>query len=345
MDAVVLSAPNEFAARPCPEPDIQDGELLLKMQRAAICGTDIRILEGKKTKGVRYPSVIGHEIAGVVAAVGKQVKNHAVGDRVAISPVIPCHACKNCLTGRENACLNRQAIGYEFDGGFAEYVRIPALAITNNHVIKLPDHVSFEEGALIEPLACCIRGMKNAGTGFNDVVLIAGAGPIGLMHIALAKTAGASTVIVSEPNAARRDRAVQLGADIVVDPSQEDLPAIVRRATDGLGADVVMLAIGVPTLVNDCIALCRKGGVVNLFAGFPGAGECRIDANLIHYGEINVNGSTAYKPIDYLEGAQMVSNRRIDLKALVTHYFAIAEFQQAYQVCKSGAGIKVLIHP
>jgi len=345
MDAVVLSAPNAFAAQQYPEPVIGDGDLLLKMQHTAICGTDIRILEGKKTKGVRYPSIIGHEISGVVAAIGNAVKNHAVGDRVAISPVMPCYACKNCLTGRENACLNRQAIGYEFDGGFAEYVRIPARAIENNHVVKLPDQVSFEEGALIEPLACCIRGMKNAGTGFNDVVLVAGAGPIGLMHIALAKIAGASQVIVSEPNAVRRDKAVQFGADIVVDPTREDLPAIVARATDGLGADVVMLAIGVPALVNDCIQLCRKGGTVNLFAGFPGTGDCRIDANLIHYGEINVNGSTAYKPIDYLEGAQMVANRRIDLTALVTHHFAIAEFQDAYQVCKSGAGIKVLIHP
>jgi len=345
MDAVVLSAPNEFVARQYPVPEIQDGDLLLEMQRTAICGTDIRILEGKKTKGVRYPSVIGHEIAGVVAAVGKAVTTHAVGERVAISPVIPCHACKNCLSGRENACLNRQAIGYEFDGGFAEYVRIPALAIANNNVIKLQDHVSFEEGALIEPLACCIRGMKNAGTGFNDVVLVAGAGPIGLMHIALAKIAGASRVIVSEPIAARRDHAVQFGADIIVDPGREDLSAIVSRATEGLGVDVVMLAIGVPAIVNECIALCRKGGTVNLFAGFPGTGECRIEANLIHYGEINVNGSTAYKPIDYLEGAQMVSNRRINLKELVTHHFAIHEFQDAYQVCKSGTGIKVLIHP
>ena len=209
----------------------------------------------------------------------------------------------------------------------------------------MSENVSFAEGALIEPLACCIRGLKNAGTGFNDTVLIVGAGPIGLMHLQLAKIVGARKVIVSEPIASRRAKAEKLGADLIVDPTTENLNEIVMQETDGLGVDVIIVAIGVPKIVNSTIKLCRKGGTVNLFAGFAGTGECTIEVNTIHYGEINVNGSTAYKRQDYLEAAQMVMNQKVNLKEIITHTFNIEEFQQAYEVCKSGVGLKVLIEP
>lgn len=218
----------------------------------------MRILAGTKTKGVRYPSVIGHEMCGVIAEVGKDVKGYEVGEKVSIANVIPCGSCPACLAGRENACMNRKAIGYEFDGGFEEYIRIPEIAIKSGNVVKLPEDVSFTAGALIEPLACCIRGLKNAGTGFNDTVLIVGAGPIGLMHMQLAKIAGAKEVIVSEPNEMRREVALELGADKVVDPTTEDLPQIISEATNGMGADVIVMAIGVPALVNSTLKLCKK---------------------------------------------------------------------------------------
>ena len=148
------------------------------------------------------------------------------------------------------------------------YVLIPEIAIKSGNFIKLPDHVSFTAGALIEPLACCIRGLKNAGTGFNDTVLIVGAGPIGLMHMQLSRIAGAKQVIVSEPNEMRRQVALELGADRVVDPTSENLEQIIKEATGGMGADVIVMAIGVPALVNSTLKLCKKGGTVNLFAGF-----------------------------------------------------------------------------
>jgi len=345
MKAVILSGPNQFAPGTMEKPVPGPGDLLLRMQATAICGTDIRILEGKKTKGVRYPSVIGHEISGEICEVGSDVKGFAVGDRVSVANVIPCGNCTSCLSGRENACLNRKAIGYEFDGGFAEYVLIPSIALQSGNIVKLPDNISYEEGALIEPLSCCIRGLKNAGTKFGDIVLVVGAGPIGLMHLQLAKIAGASKTIVSEPNPARLEKAKKLGADVVVNPTAESLEDIVMRETNGLGADVVILAIGVPSMISSCIKLCKRGGTVNLFAGFSGTGESVIEANLIHYNEINVNGSTAYKRSDYFEAARMVATGRINLKELVTHRFSIDEFQQAYEVAKSGEGLKIVIHP
>ncbi|MCA5962213.1 alcohol dehydrogenase catalytic domain-containing protein [Blautia sp. RD014234] len=258
MRAVVLNGPNDFAPTDLPKPQIGDNDILLEMKKAAICGTDMRILAGTKTKGVRYPSAIGHEMCGVISEVGKNVSGFQAGDKVSIANAIPCGSCPACLAGRENACMNRKAVGYEFDGGFEEYVLIPEIAIKSGNVIKLPDHVSFTAGALIEPLACCIRGLKNAGTGFNDTVLIVGAGPIGLMHMQLSRIAGAKQAIVSEPNEMRRQVALELGADRVVDPTSENLEQIIKEATGGMGADAIVMAIGVPALVNSTLKLCKK---------------------------------------------------------------------------------------
>lgn len=345
LKAVILKEANDFAPGEIEKPKINDCELLLEMKAAAICGTDIRILEGTKTKGVRYPSVIGHEMCGIICEAGSNVKGYQVGDKVAIANVIPCNSCSSCLNGRENACLNRKAIGYEYDGGFAEYVRIPANCIESGNVVKLPESVSFAEGALIEPLACCVRGLKNAEVGFNDVVLIVGAGPIGLMHLQLSKIAGAKTVIISEPITSRREKALKLGADVAIDPTKENVENIVKKHTDGLGADVIIMAIGVPALINPMLKLCKKGGTVNLFAGFAGTGEATVEVNTIHYNEIKVNGSTAYKRQDYLEAAGLVMQQKINLNDVVTHTFKIDDFKEAYDVCKSGEGLKVMIQP
>ena len=345
MRAVVLSGPNQFAPAEIEKPQIGPDEILLEMKAAAICGTDMRILTGKKTKGVRYPSVIGHEFCGVIAEVGADVKGYEVGEKVAVANVIPCHHCSSCLRGRTNACLDRKAIGYEFDGGFEEYIRIPSICIEDGNVVKLPEYMSYQAGALIEPLSCCIRGLKNAGTGFNDDVLIVGAGPIGLFHLQLSKIAGARKVIVSEPNEQRRKVALELGADLVVDPTKEDLPAIVDRETNGQGMDVIVMAIGVPALVNSTLKLCKRGGTVNLFAGFAGTGESTVEVNTIHYNEINVNGSTAYKLEDYLAAAEMIKSGKIDADKIVTHRFKIEDFQKAYDVCVAGTGLKVIIEP
>ena len=345
MRAVVLEAPNQFVAKTAADPKLEEGDILLRVKSCAICGTDIRILEGKKTKGVRFPSIIGHEIAGVVEEVRGNVGPWKKGDAVIVAPVIPCHACRYCLEGRENACQNRQAIGYEFDGGFAELMRIPAVAVRGGHVMALPKNLSFEEGSLIEPLSCCLNGIRKANVGLADSVLIVGAGPIGLMHIQLAKAAGAYQVIVSEPNAMRREMASRFGADLVVDPTSENLADVVKGRTEGLGVDSLILAIGVPSIVNDLIKLVRKGGTMNLFAGFPDTGSCTVEANVIHYNEINVNGTSASTRLDYLQARDLVASGKVNVKDLVTHRFGLDGFREAYELAKAGSGIKLVIQP
>ena len=345
MRAVVLEGPNQFVVKEVAKPTINQDEMLLKMERAAICGTDIRILEGKKTKDVRYPSIIGHEMSGTIVEVGENVEGFKVGDRVAVANVIPCGCCPMCRRGMENVCMNRKAIGYEFDGGFAEYVRLPEIAIKSGNIVKIPEHVSFAEGAIIEPLSCCLRGQRNVNLKFNDNVLIVGAGPIGLMHVLLAKAAGARRVIVSELNAYRRQKALDCGADIVLDPNTDDLAAVVAQETGGIGMDIIIMAIGVPALVTPTLKLARKGGAVSLFAGFAKGVMADLDPNVIHYNELKVTGSSAYKRQDYLDASEMVINGYLDLKPIVTHTYKIDDFQAAYEMNKSGAGLKIEIEP
>jgi L-iditol 2-dehydrogenase len=349
MKAVILHGPenypHNFQVKEIAKPVCGDGEMLLEMKAAALCGTDKRIFTGAKTKGVRPDSVVGHEISGIISEVGKNVKNYSVGDRVSIANVIPCGHCSACLSGRENACMERKAIGYEFNGGFEEYVLIPEVCIQSGNVIKLPNDISFASGALIEPLACCIRGLKNTGTGFNDTVLIVGAGPIGLMHLQLSKIVGAKKVIVSEIDQGKREIAKKLGADRVVDSLHEDLEKIVMEETNNEGVDRAVMAIGVNTLVNSVLCLTKKGGTVCLFAGFPKGKTSEIDPSIIHYNELCVTGSTAYKRIDYLQAADMVKTKKIDLDSIVSKKFKIDDFAEALKLHMAGTALKIVVEP
>ncbi|MCX7265097.1 MAG: zinc-dependent dehydrogenase [Burkholderiales bacterium] len=344
MKAAVLRAPQVLEVGDIETPEAGPGELILSVRAATVCGTDLRILSGKKTKGVRFPSIIGHEFAGVVVQTGSGVTAFKNGDRVCMDPVIPCRACSYCKAGLENVCLNRQAMGYEFDGGFAEFVRIPAIALTSGNVFKMPNGMSFEAAALSEPLACCINGQKNAQVGLGDSVLIMGAGPIGLMHAALAKAAGARQVIISEPNASRRQAALERGVNHACDPMKESLLDFVKQRTDGLGADVVILAIGVPALANEALSIVRKGGRVNLFAGFSQGDMSSIDVNLIHYNEITVTGASALTRQGYELALHMLSSGQIDATSLITHRYAVADSMAAFEAASNGSALKVAIH-
>lgn len=345
MRALVFEGPNKMGVKEVPTPALEEGDLLVKVSACLICGTDIRIYRGKKTKDVRVPSILGHEFSGIIAETGGEVEGFKVGDAVSIAPVLPCLKCYSCKHAMENVCLNRTAFGYEYDGAFAEYVRVPAIALRSGNVYHLPEGgVSLEDMALAEPLACCINGQGNSPVQLGDVVVVIGAGPIGLMHMMLAKQSGAK-VIMSELNSARRDTAKELGADVVVDPASEDLQSIVMKHTDGVGADVVILAIGVPSLVNQTFDLARKRGYVNLFAGFSVGDMPPVDVNKIHYKEIKVTGTSASSRKDHEVAIRLLSNNNIDASKIISHKFSLDEADEAFRIAESGAGIKVGIIP
>jgi L-iditol 2-dehydrogenase len=342
MKAGVLRNVNDLSFMSVADPELHKGDLLLKVKAATVCGTDIRILRGKKTAGIRYPSILGHEFSGEVVDTGGS-RQFSIGQAVCVCPQFACGHCDYCKRGAENLCTNMTAMGYEIDGAFAEYVRIPARGVESGNVFALPEGLSFETAALAEPLACVMNGQERVGVALGDTVTILGAGPIGILHIKLARFAGARKIVVSEPNEARRQAALSEGADIAVDPTKEDLKAIVRDATGGLGADVAIVAIGVPSLANDAIRLVRNRGRVSFFAGFNKGVQAELDVNAIHYNEVMVTGAFGLTRTLFERSLNLIASGHLILDSLLTHRFKLAEIETAIKVAEQGSAIKVAI--
>lgn len=342
MKAGVLKDVNDVSYMTIADPLLNPGDMLIKVKAATVCGTDIRILRGKKTVGIRYPSVLGHEFAGVVADNGGNPQ-FKIGDAVCVCPQFACGHCEYCIRGAENLCRNMTAMGYEIDGAFAEYVRIPASAVASGNVFAIPEGLSFEKAALAEPLSCVMNGQERVAVAMGDVVVVLGAGPIGILHVKLARFAGARKIIVSELNPLRREAALKAGADLVVDPTIEDLQDRVRVASDGLGADVVIVAIGVPSLANDALRLVRHRGRVSLFAGFNKGVQAELDVNAIHYNELIVTGSFGLTRLQFERSLKMIASGHLEIGSMLTHRFGLEDIATALATAEQGSAIKVAI--
>jgi L-iditol 2-dehydrogenase len=342
VKAGILEDVNRLRFSTVADPVLTRGDMLLKVEAATVCGTDIRILRGKKTAGIRYPSILGHEFAGTVVDTGGH-SQFRIGQGVCVCPQFACGHCDYCIRGAENLCRNLTAMGYEIDGAFAELVRIPARGVAAGNVFALPEGVSFETAALAEPLSCVMNGQERVGVAMGDAVVILGAGPIGILHVKLARFAGARLIIVSEPNELRRNAALAEGADLVLDPGSDDLFRTVREETGDLGADVAIVAIGVPSLANDAIRLVRHRGRVSLFAGFSKDVQAEIDVNAIHYNELIVTGSFGLTRLQFERALKLIASGHLKLDSLLTHRFGLAEIEKALQVAEQGSAIKVAI--
>lgn len=342
MKAAVLRGVNDIGCETVSEPRLDAGDLLIKVRAATICGTDIRILRGKKTAGIRYPSVIGHEFSGEIANTGGHQQFH-VGQAVAVCPAFACGHCEECIRGAENLCRNLLAMGYEIDGAFAEYVRIPARGVASGNVFVLPQGLSPEAASLAEPLACVINGQERVGVSRGDTVAVLGAGPIGLLHVQLARLSGASKIIVSQRSALRRDAARAAGADHVINPSEENVVERVKALTGGAGVDVAVCAIGDPVLANDAIRMVRPRGRVSLFAGFTRGVQAELDVNAIHYNELIVTGAFGLTRLQYHKALHLIAGGKIDANSLLSHRFSLDDFAQAIATAEQGSAIKVAI--
>lgn len=224
-------------------------------------------------------------------------------------------------------------------------MRVPAEGVEAGNLFVVEEDLPPEYLALAEPLSCCVNGHHRTKIEVNDTVLIMGAGAIGVFHLQLSLLAGAGAVIVSEPSQSRREFAHELGAHVTVDPTNEDLASIVNEETDGLGVDVTILCIGIPQLVNDAFGVTRKGGRVNIFAGLAGKGWAEVEANLIHYKELEVTGTSDSRRRDYEMALRLIESGRIDVKSMVTHRFPLESVEEALDTTASGEGIKVAVMP
>ncbi len=346
MRALIFEGPGHLSLRQVPRPEPGDGEVLIRVHAAAICGTDVRIVSGRKTRDVRAGHPIGHECGGTVAAVGAGVGECAPGDRVAVCVVVSCGACAYCLAGRENLCDTRITLGYHTDGAFAEYMLIPARAVRRGNLFKLPGGIPMEVAPLLEPMACCINGQHEMGLGAGEArcerereeskpepLVIFGAGPIGLLHLMLARARGVAPITVVEPRANRREWATRFGAEATCPP----------EAFDAVGEfDAAILAVGAPELINVAMRAVKKGGKVSLFAGFDKDASVTIDPNVIHYHQIHVTGASESRRRDYAEAMSLVTQGTVDPSPLLTHRFRLEDHQEAFRIAAGGSALKVV---
>ncbi|NJE85866.1 2,3-butanediol dehydrogenase [Thermococcus sp. CX2] len=305
------------------EPKIKPGFLKIRVRTCGICGTDLNeYLSGPifvpKDKphpltGRTAPVILGHEFSGEVVEVGAGVKGFKEGDRVAVFPVIHCGECYFCRRGMENLCVNFGVTGLSEDGGFAEYA-----LVRPNQAYKLPESVSFEEGALVEPLSVGVRAVKKAEIMPGDSVVIVGAGPIGLCVLLVAKASGAGKIIVVEPSKVRREKAKELGADIVIDPTgktTEDVVGEIVSETD-IGVDVSFECVGINETFRTAVECLRKGGKAVMLGVF----KCLtpFDAKGLVVGEKVITGSVSHSADDFLRGISLISSNRVDVRPLIT---------------------------
>jgi L-iditol 2-dehydrogenase len=347
MLAAVYHGPEDLRVEERPVPAMGPAEALLKVHSASICATDLRIYAGGHRKyGPGVIRIPGHEITGVLVEVGRDVRGIQTGQMVFIAPNIGCGHCRQCAAGRNNLCPDYDAFGITLDGGFSEYMRVTAGAIEQGNVIPLDPAADPAAMALAEPLACVLHGQDALDVRPGDVVLIQGAGPIGIMHLLMAKARGATRVILSDRLPERLAKGAELGADRTVDIDAEDLSRVVGEATGGAGADVVIVAAPVRAAMEESLQLAAYRGRINFFAGLPKQEPCiQADANLIHYKELVVTGSTGSSTGDCRRAVELAAAGKVDLHALIGDRFPLTEAPAAFAAARHHNGWKVILQP
>lgn len=347
MLAAVYYGPEDLRVEDVPRPQISADEMLIKVLNANICGTDLRIYKGGHRHyppgAVRIP---GHEVAGEIAELGANVAGYEICQRVFVAPNMGNGRNRATISGNNNMDPDFQAVGINLDGAFAEFMRVPALAVQQGNVMLIQDDVNTAVAALIEPLACVLRGQNAVNVRDGDVVVVMGAGPIGILHVKLANLRGAVRLIVSEPTDARREQALALGADRVVDPLNEDLQAVVLAESDGRGADVIIVAAPSKTAQESALEIAAIGGRINFFGGLPKHDPIiNLNANTVHYKELVVTGTTACSTYDCLRAADIVNSGRLDLAPLITSRFPLQEAVAAFAAAADGTNLRVSLEP
>lgn len=342
MKAILFYAPGDIRFEEIDRPRAVPGEVVVDVKTALTCGTDLKTYKrGHPVMIQKAPTVFGHELAGVISEVGEGVKEFSVGQRVVAANSAPCNHCFYCRRGHHNLCENIEFL----NGAYAEYVAIPARIVEQN-LLPIPNRVTFRQAALVEPLACTINGIERSKIRLGDIVCIIGQGPIGLMLTRLAKLKGAKVIVVDRVPF-RLEKARQSGADELVDASAVSDPVeTVRGLTPlGLGADVVIEAVGLPETWEQAIAMTRRGGLANLFGG-PRAGTAiTVGTHRIHYDEVDIVGVFHHTPRYIRAAMSLIANRQIDADALITHEMPLERLEEALQMVANGDALKIAIVP
>ena len=347
MKAAMLYGPNDLRIVEVPEPTLGAGGLIIRVKACAICGSDVRTYHFG-ARNVTYPQIIGHEVAGEIVEVSEEAKElgYKIGDRVAVAPAIPCGVCEYCRKGIQTMCQNLKSIGYEYAGGFAEYLFVPATAVRNGCVNFIPDNLSFSEATVAEPLACAINAQELLNVQMGDTVVVIGAGPIGCMHVALAKIRGATFVIAAERQQSRLDMIKDFGADACINTTEQDLVESVMQLTNGKGADVVIVAAASKEAQELSLQIAAKRGRIDFFGGLPKDDPwIRFNSNLVHYRELFIMGAYGSKPEQNRMALKVLSTKRIDPKKIVTKELPLDSILEGISMVEKGEVLKAVVLP
>ena len=307
MMAAVLYGKEHLQIEPVAVPTIDDGDILVRVRTALTCGTDVKVFRrGYHARMIVPPALFGHELAGDIVAVGKNVKGWKVGQRVVAANSAPCQACFYCRRGLENLCDDLLFN----NGAYAEFIRIPARIVERN-MYELPAHVDYQDAALVEPLACVLRGLEETNIMPGDNVAVMGLGPIGSMFVRMAKVYGARVIAIGRRQS-QLERAAHMGADEgLLATDGVDLVPRIKDLTKGRGVDIAIEAVGQPEAWQAAVRMLRRGGTVNFFGGCPTGTQINLDTNLLHYSELTCKASFHHTPKHIRKALDLVGEGRI----------------------------------
>jgi len=323
-----------------PRPVIGAGEVLVRAMACGICGSDV--LEWYRVP--RAPRVLGHEMTGVIVEVGEGVERWGVGDRVFVSHHVPCNTCRYCLSGHHTACETLHTTNFD-PGGFAEFVRVPRLQVDRG-IYLLPDDMSFEVGTFIEPLACCVRGQRQAGVRPGDSIFVIGSGVSGILHIQLARTLGAGRIVASDISEYRLRAAERFGADAVIDARAGDVPGRLMELNDGRLADKVFVCTGAVQASETALKCVDRGGTILFFAVPEPTVNVSVNFNEMWRNEVTMTTSYGASPVDLMTSLDLLRAGRVNVEDMITHRFGLAEAGEGFRlVARAEDSLKVIIEP
>lgn len=348
MLALRFYAPGDLRLEDVPEPVCGPDEVKIRVRNCSTCGTDVKIRKNGH-QNLTPPRIIGHEIAGEIVEIGADVApGWAVGDRVQVIAAVPCGDCHECRRGWMAVCQNQTSVGYQYDGGFAEYMIVPREVLKVDGMNRIPEGVGFDEASAAEPFACAINAQEQLGIEPGDDVVIFGAGPIGCMHVRIARGVHkAGRVILVDINAERLEMSAQaVQPDVVINAAEVDIVEEIMKLTEGRGADVIITATPANVTQEQAVAMAARNGRISFFGGLPKTDPTiTLDSNVVHYRQLHIHGANGSAPEHNRRALAYIASGEVPVADLITRRVALADVMDVFAIVESGSAIKVTVEP
>lgn len=348
MLALRFYAPEDLRLEDVPEPTCGTDEVKIRVKNCSTCGTDVKIRKNGH-QNLTPPRIIGHEIAGEVVEVGSGVAGDwKPGDRVQVIAAVPCGKCHECRKGWMAVCQNQTSVGYQYDGGFAEYMIVPREVLAVDGMNRIPDGVGFAEASAAEPFACAINAQEQLGIEPGDDVVIFGAGPIGCMHVRIARGVHrAGRVILVDINSERLKMSAEaVQPDVVINASEVSIVEEILKLTGGRGADVVITATPANITQEQAVSMAARNGRISFFGGLPKTNPTiTLDSNLVHYRQLHIHGANGSAPEHNRRALDYIASGEVPVADLITRRIKLRDVMDAFGIVERGEAIKVTVEP